>query len=691
MLPLIIMGGSLISSGLTIAGIKIYGKRKAKKLCLTKRSETAGTDHPIVARPDPTLAEEDDEKQRVDHYLRTSAGSLGFAVAGSVFYAPLLIPAVALLLYSNIPIFKSAWRSLRNRQIKASLVDSIAITGELVTRYYVASSLVTLIYFSAVKLLMKTEDKSAKQLVNIFGQQPRSVWMLKDGTEIELPFEALKAGDIIVINAGELIPVDGTISEGYANIDQHSLTGESQLVEKYSNDPVLAGTVVIEGRIHIKVEKCGGETAAARIAEILQNTADFQSSVESRSIIISDRLARPTILSGGIALTMLGPISAVALVSCNFSEIIRVVAPLGVLNFLKLATDQGILIKDGRSLELLSGVDTVVFDKTGTLTIEQPHIGCLHTWGDISQDELLQLAATAEYKQTHPVAKAILQAARERQLLLPAIDNARYQIGYGIKVELGQSTIHVGSRRFMQMEGIQLPQEVENLQHCCNENGHSLVYVASNGVSLGAVELHSTIRPEAKDVIETLRQQKLNVCIISGDHEKPTRHLAEALGVKDYFAETLPENKAQLLEELKKQGRSICFIGDGINDVIALKKAHVSISLQGASSAATDTASIILLNQNLTQLPHLFELARGLDRNMKKSIAAALIPSAVGAVGVFLFHFGIYSSLLLYAGSLIGGTLNSMIPLLTYRRKNTGQQLQPCSQAKPMPVDKVNQ
>lgn len=670
------MGGSIIGSGIVLAGLKKFRKRKAKLVGKQKRSAGDAHQAQTAVVPSQALVEKSDEKQEVNHYLKTSSASLGFALFGHFLYAPLIVPAVLLVVYSSRPIFKSAWRNLLRGQIKASLIDSIAITGGLATRYYLASSLVTLVYFSAVKLLMETEDKSKRQLGNIFGEQPRSVWLIKDGTEIELPFEALDVGDIIVIHAGELIPIDGVISDGYATIDQHALTGESQPAEKNINDPVLAGTVVIEGRIHVRVEKCGKETVAAQIGEILQNTADFRSSVEAKSIKLSDRLAPPTLMAGGVALATLGPVSGVAVVSCNFSEIIRVVAPLGVLNFLKLATDQGILIKDGRSLELLSGVDTVVFDKTGTLTIEQPHVGCIHVWGDVDQDELLRLAAAAEYKQAHPIAKAVLQAANERKLTLPSIDNARYDIGFGIKVELDQQTVHVGSLRFMQMEDIQLSPDIGELQRRCNSNGYSLVYVAVDRILAGAVELHSTIRPEAKAVIKKLRHRNLKLCIISGDHEKPTGHLARSLGIDEYFAETLPENKAKLVEQLKAQGRSVCFIGDGINDAIALKTANVSISLQGASTAATDTAGIILMDKNLSQLPQLFELAEGLDKNMRKSFASALIPGVLGVTGVFLFHFGIYSSLVLYVVSLATGTINSMTPLLTYRKKKSNKQLE---------------
>ena len=673
-IPIIVLGGFVGSRAATL-----NQKNKKEPLEVVSEEELPAvvdtSSEVMIIAADDSVGQIDDEKDGVDHYLKVSSGSLVLAVVGTFFYTPLLVPAVGMVVYSSLPVFKSAAKSLSEGKVKASLIDSIAIVGGLVTKYYLASSVVTLVYFLAIKLMMRTEDKSKLQLGNIFGEQPRSVWIIEDGCEIEVAFESVKIGDTVMINAGELIPIDGSIIEGFASVDQQAMTGESQPVEKESGDPVLAGTVVVEGRIAIYVEKRGEDTIAAQIGEMLQNTADFRSSIEAKSMKVSDQMAMPTLVAGGATLAVLGPVSAVALMSCNFSEIIRVVAPIGVLNFLKLATDEGILIKDGRSLEVLSSVDTVVFDKTGTLTVEQPHVGGLHVWGGVDQNELLRLAAAAEYKQSHPIALAILQAADEYEIELPSIDNARYDVGYGIRVELEHKTIHVGSHRFMLMQDIPLPDDNADFQKHSNESGHSLVYVAINGISVGAVELHSTIRPEAQSVIDALHEKGIKVCIISGDQEKPTRFMAEKLGIDEYFAETLPENKAQLVTQLQDQGRSVCFVGDGINDAIALKTANVSISLQGASSAATDTAGVILMDKNLTKLPHLFKLADGLNKNMKQSMASALIPGAVGVGGVLLFHFGVYSALVLYITSLVAGTGNSMLPMLTHRKRDTEEKI----------------
>ncbi len=222
----------------------------------------------------------------------------------------------------------------------------------------------------------------------------------------------------------------------------------------------------------------------------------------------------------------------------------------------------------------------------------------------------------------------------------------------------------------MHMQAAVLPQAAESARTHCHEQGHSLVYVAVESEAkteievVGALAFHATVRPEVESVLGDLRGRGLDIYILSGDHEQPTRHLAERLDIAHYFAETLPEQKADKIQALQAAGKSVCFIGDGINDAIALKTAKVSISIKGASSAATDTAGIILMDSRLVHLPYLFELGYLLERNQARSFATTMVPGAIGLGGVLFLHFGIYSALVLYIVSLIAGMTNAMMPLL---------------------------
>jgi len=619
---------------------------------------------------DTSPSEVSEVEQEVNRYLALSSVSLALASAGTLFYPPLTFLSVLGIAYGSLPILRDAYDSLvQEKKFGIAGLASMAAITLLLTGYYFAASLGYTLYFLSEKLLIRTQDHSKKGMISIFFEQPRFVWVKKDGVELQLPFEELKVDDIVVVNAGELIPIDGTITAGNASIDQRMLTGESQPAEKGVGEAVFASTIVLSGQIYIQVEKAGASTVAAQIGHILNNTLDFKSSVELKGQEIADKSALPTVALAILALPIAGKVAALAVLNACAGETIRLVAPIGLLNFLQMASDQGILIKDGRALELLNDVDTIVFDKTGTLTEEVPHVGAIYTCLGINENELLTLAAAAEYKQTHPIARAIQQEALERALELPKIEDATYEIGYGLKVTIEEKVVLVGSKRFMEMSQITIPSEINAIQQECNEHGYSLVYVALDEQLAGAIELHATIRPEAKRIISELRQRGLEIYIISGDHEKPTQKLAQELGIEHYFAETLPENKATLIEELQKAGQAVCFVGDGINDSIALKKANVSVSLRGASTIATDTAQIVLMDGSLKPLVQLFEIATELEQNMKGNLLATIVPSVVTIGGAFFLHFGVLSAIWLYNVGLLAGVANAMRPMITYKRK----------------------
>ncbi len=615
----------------------------------------------------------DVEKKNNQHFT-IALSSLALTSAGALFYAPLSWLSLPGLVYLTTRIVDRSYRYIfEEGRAGLAIIDIIALGGTLATGHLFAAALQNSVYFFRSRLLLKTEDHTNQNLLNVFGEQPRFVWILLDGVEVEVPFDSLKQDDVVVVSAGQMIPVDGPIVSGLATIDQRMFTGESQPVEKTEGEDVFASTVILSGKISVRVEKAGSETLAAQIGNILHHTADFKRSIQSRGEAVVNKWSFPTLGFSALGLLTLGPTAAVAICNVGFGYPMRVAAPLSVLNYFQITSRSGILVKDGRALELLSKVDTVVFDKTGTLTEEVPHVGQLYTCGAISEDELLTYAAASEQKQSHPIALAILQEAKKRGLSLPTVDDAQIEMGYGLKVRIAGRSIKIGSTRFMEMEGITIPTRIREIQDSCHEQGYSLVYVGVDGELAGVIELHPTIRPEAKRIIAELRARNLSLYIISGDHEMPTRKLATELGIDHYFAETLPENKADLIAGLQAKGKSVCFVGDGINDSIALKKANVSISLSGASTIATDTAGIILMDGSLKQLNYLFELAHDLDRNLNRSFLLSLVPGLVCVGGVFFLNWGIITSIMLYNIAVASSLTNAMLPLLRHSKMITGE------------------
>ena len=285
----------------------------------------------------------------------------------------------------------------------------------------------------------------------------------------------------------------------------------------------------------------------------------------------------------------------------------------------------------------------------------------------------MRYAAAAEYKQTHPLAQAILHEAEQRGIEPPQQTGAEYRMGFGLLVEVEGRRVHVGSERFMHQENIAVPAAIQEQQRLAQEDGYTLVMVALDQELIGAIELLPTLRPEIKTIIANLKQHHniKHTYIISGDGEIPTRKLAEELGIDHYFAQVLPQDKAARIQELQEQGHFVCYVGDGINDAIALKTAQVSISLRGASTIAIDTAQIVLMDAGLEHLERLFGLARQFNRNMNTTFAILLVPVALGMTGAFLFHFGIVQTVVLNLTGLAVGLGNVMSPLLLQHTENT--------------------
>jgi heavy metal translocating P-type ATPase len=602
---------------------------------------------------------------------------LALSTIGVLFYWPLSILSIPFFVYASRRAHLNTYHLTKQGKIGIESLITITITGCIITGHFFVVNLIVILYRVAAKLTAMVTQDSKQKLFDTFGQHANFVWILIDGTEIRVPFHNLQAGDVAMVHAGEIIPADGIIIEGMASVDQHILTGEARPIDKGLGEEVFAATVVLSGKIHVKVKKAGEETTVAKITNILNRTIDFKSSVQLRAETLSEKLVVPTLLVSGIALPILGFGGALAVINTHPKNKLMIIAPLTILNYLNLASKQGILIKDGRSLELLPQVDTIIFDKTGTLTEEQPHIGTIHSCSSYGKNDILIYAATAEYKQKHPLAKAILQEAKNRELSVLPIEDSEYKLGYGIAVYVDGKTIYVGSERFMDVEGITIPSRIKQQQNFCHEQGYTLVIVAIDSEVIGAIELLPTVRPEAQAVIDSLKQRP-NIkatYIISGDHETPTQKLAQELGIDHYFAETLPENKANIIEQLQQQGHFICYIGDGINDSIALKKSQVSISLRGASTIATDTANIILMDQGLSHLNPLFDLADKFHANLNRTFAMMIIPSIIGVSGAFLVGFTIVQTLILNMIGLVLAVGNAMIPLLTVQPTKPTKQI----------------
>lgn len=602
--------------------------------------------------------------------LLISSSALTTALLASFFAPSLLVFSLPATIWVIAPVARDAWRrAVLRGSIGVEALNTVFLFGAVITANLLAAALAAFTLSLGKWLLNKVESKSQKSIANVFRDLPRDVWLIKDEVELQVPIDSLKKGDIIVVSSGETIPADGTVIEGWGTVDQMALTGEFKAAEKGIGDEVYSSTLLVGGKIRLCVERTGTDTLNASVLKVLDRTTDYKDKVREEGQRIADRSALPTMVLGFLSFPIVGASNAVAVFNSCWGLKMRMLGPLGLLTYLNRASRDGILFKDGRALQLLDQVDTVVFDKTGTLTLAEPAVSGIHSFSDdVEENAILLWAASLEIKQSHPIARSIVQEAEDRGLELWPVAASDCHLGLGVSGSLRDSEgrevtseFSLGSRRFMEMRGVSIP-AVGYGEHI--ETGETLIYIAQDSVALGTIRLRAEVRPEAYKVLQALRKRGFHLHLLSGDHEAPTRRMAEDLGFESYQAGVLPTEKAEVIKQLQNKGRSVCFIGDGINDAVALKQANVSVSTQGASMIATDVANVVLLSGDLQRVAELFEIAESYRLNLRTSYWMSVIPGVVTICGVFFLHFGIIHSIILNNLGLTIGVGNS----LAYKR-----------------------
>ncbi len=597
--------------------------------------------HPeqIVRHLDSALAKAPARAPKVkpDFDFPIASTSLGLSAVATFFVPPLVPVSAALMLYTAVGSYRRAYEVLfREKRLGVDVLDSIIFTACLFTGEIFAGAMTAWFLSLGRKLLRQTRAESAKVLLEAVGKQPGMARVLRNGKEIELVLEQVRRDDLVVVHTGEVVPVDGVITEGDAILDQHALTGESAPAEKGVGDRIFASTVMLAGKIIARVERAGKDTASSKISSVLNRTVAYKLRSQSRGEELADMAVIPALGLSGLAAAAVGPSGALAVINSDLGTGIRMAAPLGMLTSLTLCAQHGILVKVGRIL-------------------------CC---GRYNEEQLLARAAAAEQKFTHPIARAILDRYATFQRPMPKIDASKYKVGYGINVEIEGEQVRVGSRRFMEMENIAIPANIQKHLEQMHAEGHSFVNIAVGDQLAGVLELQSSQRAEAEEVVSGLRARGVkHMAIISGDHEAPTKRLAEKLGMDRYFAEVLPQDKGRYVELLQKEGRTVCFVGDGINDSIALKKANVSISLRGASTLATDTAQIVFMEESLAKICALKDFSQGLESNVRRSWNLILVPNGICIAGVFFLGFNIWHSVVFNNASAILALMNGLRPL----------------------------
>jgi len=579
------------------------------------------------------------EFAQIDRCIAFSATGAAASLVGRVGLPVLSLVAIPCIAAPMVPLVQQTMDELgTRRKLGLGSLQTLAAVTVFALGKVTLVGIALSMFFTGQRMLKMTRHQARTSLVSAFGEWDERAWLWCDGVEVETPVEQIKAGDLLVVRTGGPIPVDGEVVEGVLTIDERMLTGESTLAERIVGDTVLAATLVVRGSGRIRAKHAGSETKAARLQALLEKTDSYEQAIELRSETMADRTVLPTLGLGAVGMSIRGPGAFVGCVWANCMDLSWLASPAAVLQTIRMASDRGILIKDGRSLDLLAEIDTVVFDKTGTLTLNTFQVRTVHPSPGVQASELLALAAAAERGHEHPIARALRAAASEQSLEFDVltIDDAAYHAGRGLEALVDGRPVLMGSRRLMQERNVAVPESVAELTLECESWGHSVVHVALSGEYAGSIELEPQARPEAGRVIEHLRARGIQSIILTGDGPGPTRRLAETLGIDTWFAGTLPDDKQARIASLCEEGRKVCYVGDGINDTLAMRRAHVSITMTGSAAIALDCAQIILRDGSLGQLGELLDLGEQHRTVQSRITTLCLVPTGIAMSGVLL-------------------------------------------------------
>jgi Cu2+-exporting ATPase len=563
-----------------------------------------------------------------------------------------------LVVASEVPSLLRAARALGRRRLNGDVLEASTLLLLTARRHYAGAALLTWLRAAGEYVVARTVVTARRSLHEVIAPPDAVVPRIEDGQARPVRVPTLRVGDVIVVADGERLPVDGTVVQGEALVNQQTMTGEALPVERRVSDTVFAATTVEHGEIRVRVDRVGLDTAVGRIVRAIERTADEKSDIQAFAERLADRDVGRTLSLAALGTVVSRSLDAgTAILVSDYGVAARVGIPTAIIGATDRAYRHDILIKGPRVLENLARVDTVVFDKTGTLTVGAPRVTRIVRYGPLSEDQILGLVAAAERPFRHPVARAVARLAADRGVAVPEAVMTSERVGLGLEVRVGGAPVLIGSRRLMERHEVPLRAALED-ERAAHGVGASPLFVAVDRRLAALLVLQDQLRDDAPEAVQALRARQMrNVILLSGDHAEATRVIAESLGLRHHSAELLPEDKARLIAELKAEGRVVAMAGDGVNDALALGEADVGIAVPGGAEVATEAADVVLLRGGLDRVVLALDLAResidGVRRTLGISARANLI-----VVGLASFGFARpVASILLTHGTTVAAAL----------------------------------
>lgn len=593
-------------------------------------------------------------------FLNPKVNPLNFALAQFVLTLPIIYAGRDFFLhgFKNLVRKSPTMDSLIAIGATAAVLYGIYATFRIVTvdpeahmdlYYETAGTIITLILFGKL-LEAKTKGQTSSAIKKLIGLQPKKAKIIENGVEKEVLIENLKVGDIVIVKPGEKIAVDGRIVEGATSIDESMLTGESLPVSKKVGDKVVGGSINKNGSIRFEATEIGKNTVLSQIIKLVEEAQGSKAPISRMADIVSEYFVPIVIgiaiitgiawfLSGSGLVTALSFFIAVLVIACPCA--LGLATPTSIMVGTGKGAENGILIKSGEALETAHKIKTVVFDKTGTITKGKPVLTDLIAYGKYNENKLLKIAASVENDSEHPLAEAIVNKAKEKNIEIKPYEKFRAMPGYGIRAIFEGKEVQIGNRKLMENREINVEISQKDYDILSNE-GKTPMYISIDNELAGLVAVADVIKETSKEAIEKLKKMGIKTIMLTGDNEKTAKFIAKQVGIDDVISEVLPYQKSKKVKELQEKDEFVAMVGDGINDSPALAQANVGIAIGNGTDVAIESADIVLIRNDLRDVAGAIALSKATITNIKENLFWALFYNVLGipfAAGIFYAFF----------------------------------------------------
>lgn len=577
---------------------------------------------------------------------------------------------------AGVPILIKAYQAVKMKTFSIELLVTIAVVGALFIGEYVESAVVTFLFLFGDYLEGRTLEKTRSSLRELTEMAPEEAVVLREGVKETIPVEDVVKGDRVIIHPGGKIPVDGKIVVGQASVNEAAVTGESVPAQKEVNDTVFSGTIVDNGYMEMIAEKVGDDTTFAKIIELVEEAQESKSKTEkflnkfaniyTPAVVVLSALVYFLTKDLHIAITFL-------VIACPGALVIG--APVSNVAGIGNGAKNGVLIKGGEVMDVMSKVDTIVFDKTGTLTKGKPEVTDVKTFVEEEENELLRLIAQAELISEHHLGKTIVKEAEQRGLTFGKAPEGEVIKGNGLRAIVEGREFFIGNRKLMANANVEISEDVEAYAVDREKKGNTAIFASVDGKIAAIISIADEIREDAHRALAELRKNGIKKMImLTGDNEHTARLVATQLGLDEYHAELLPEDKVNYVKKLKEEGHIVAMAGDGINDAPAIATADIGLAMgEGGTDISMETADVVLMADKLMQFAHAYSLSKATIRNMKQNTFFAVGTVFLLLIGVLNGSVHLASGMFIHEASVLLVILNGM-RLITFNRKKVKQE-----------------